>query len=38
LAGGAFDEKLKALAVAFGFKVFPELGLAGKTLLAELRA
>ena len=32
-----FDDTLKALAVAEGLPVFPELGPEGKTLLADVR-
>src|ERR1051326_6044808 len=41
LAGGreilSFDERLKAVAVTLGLKVFPELGREGKQFVAELR-
>jgi predicted nucleic acid-binding protein len=33
----SFDEQLKALATCLELKVFPELGSAGKTLVAELK-
>ena len=33
----SFDERLKAIAVAVGLKVFPGLGPEGKTRLAELK-
>ena len=33
----SFDQTLKAVAVAEGLEVFPELDVAGKTLLARLR-
>ena len=42
LAGGreilSFDERLKAVAVALGLRVFPELGREGKSFLAALRS
>jgi predicted nucleic acid-binding protein len=41
LAGGrellSFDERLKAIAVFVGLKVFPELGAEGRVLLSDLR-
>ncbi len=33
----SFDEQLKAIGSALGFKVFPELGPRGKAVLAQLR-
>lgn len=33
----SFDERLKAMAACLGLKVFPTLGAAGQSLLAELR-
>jgi predicted nucleic acid-binding protein len=34
----SFDEKLKAIAVALGLNVFPELNLDGRAFLAKIRA
>ena len=34
----SFDEKLKSLAVAEGFKVYPDLAAEGRSFLAKLRA